>query len=606
MAHDKDPSSPGRPARGPARRSEGGIPDGLLLALLGFLLGLTLMTWTAAGLSGLFAHGSWPSGLSFTRTPLALRELMSEPHDLAGAWPDVPPSELSGYGLFWGILVSQIMVLIVLTVFVLGTVARAREVRARRRRQEAERERGAASPRTGDPGEGGKGAAVERDGAPGIHWDPQPPVGLGGPLNEEELRELRRRRAEEDPTGVEDQRRAGAPEGSATDRGPARPADLDDLRSPATGTAYRSEAGPGGESGDGAPAAGGTAGEGGPPEGAGGTGGGAPVAGRPLPWGRRAHLPGQRRGSSDGMSAAAVPAPRTPPEEWGAGVVAGEGARAPGGEREPGPVERILDAPGPVLVLSGDPEVWAETKGARAKLGPVHVFDPGHLCDTPARLRWSPGRGCQDMDVACARAKSLLAPVRSSRPVDEALTNTAETLLRCWLHATGLANRPFRDLHRWAAQLDNPPTDPVRLLRTHSRAAFGAAGELEATMAAHPERRREAQEVIQRALSPLSQLHVRNACNAGRADRIALDSFAGEGGTLYAMAGPEVPGVLPLVLALAQAAVTEDRAQRPGGTGPFDLPLTPVLDLGSLPQLEGLTSNPVHGLGTLRQRASGG
>lgn len=57
----------------------GGIPDGLLIGLLGLLLAATLATWTATGLAGLLAHGSWPDGVSFTRAPLALRELATSP-----------------------------------------------------------------------------------------------------------------------------------------------------------------------------------------------------------------------------------------------------------------------------------------------------------------------------------------------------------------------------------------------------------------------------------------------------------------------------------------------------------------------------------------------
>ncbi len=30
---------------------------------------MTLLVWTATGLSALFAHGSWPSGVTFTGTP---------------------------------------------------------------------------------------------------------------------------------------------------------------------------------------------------------------------------------------------------------------------------------------------------------------------------------------------------------------------------------------------------------------------------------------------------------------------------------------------------------------------------------------------------------
>ncbi|MGJ5942873.1 hypothetical protein [Streptomyces caviscabies] len=62
-----------------SRPQGGGIPDGLLIGLLGLLLAATLVTWTATGLAGLLSHGAWPDGVTFTRSPLALRELATAP-----------------------------------------------------------------------------------------------------------------------------------------------------------------------------------------------------------------------------------------------------------------------------------------------------------------------------------------------------------------------------------------------------------------------------------------------------------------------------------------------------------------------------------------------
>ncbi|MBC3993351.1 hypothetical protein H8N00_31665, partial [Streptomyces sp. AC563] len=132
------------------RAPERGIPDGLLIGALLFLIGLALLTWTATGLAGLLAHGAWPENVSFIRTPQAARHLVQDPGDLAAAWPHTPQEELSGYGLFWGLFISEVLVLLVVAVFVVGTVARYRLMRARRaagRRQAAEERAHAPHPR---------------------------------------------------------------------------------------------------------------------------------------------------------------------------------------------------------------------------------------------------------------------------------------------------------------------------------------------------------------------------------------------------------------------------------------------------------------------------
>ncbi|MEU9164905.1 type VI secretion protein, partial [Streptomyces sp. NPDC048424] len=118
-----------------ARRTEstargGGIPDGLLVGLLAFLLGLAVLVWSATGLAAVFAKGTWPDTVTFTRTPEAVRALIAEPHDIPAAWPDTDPSALSGWGLFWGLFVSQLLVLFVLTVFAIGVIARTKSRRA--------------------------------------------------------------------------------------------------------------------------------------------------------------------------------------------------------------------------------------------------------------------------------------------------------------------------------------------------------------------------------------------------------------------------------------------------------------------------------------------
>ncbi|MER6832371.1 type VI secretion protein [Streptomyces cellulosae] len=467
--------------RGHDGGQNGGIPDGLLVGVLAFLLGMTAMVWTATGLAGLFAHGRWPSGLTFTRTPLAMRHLIAEPHDLPGAWPDTPPADLSGYGLFWGLLIGQLMILVVLTVFVLGTVARWRAVRARRREE----------------------AAVPRA--------PEPPKEMPDP----------------EPVSV------------------PKPA----------------------------------------PE--------------PAPLTEPAPTPVHE-----------VPAPRPPePDPQPLAETTTPGLHyGPPATRHTTAAQAVRDAEGPALVLTSDPALWYETKDARAKLGPTHVYDPTHLCDTPARLHWSPTAGCEDKDTATARAAALLAPVRPTSRLDQQLGDTAELLLRSYLHAAAVDGRTVRHVHRWAQGLQ--VQDAVRVLRTHPKAASGSAGELEAALTAHPERRDMAQQLTARALAALSTVNVREACNPHRSDALALDSFIHEGGTLYVV-GESIedprtgPGAMPLLTALVSYVVEHGRrmAER-SSSGRLDPPLTLVLDdvaaVAPLPQLpELLTAGPERGMPTV-------
>ncbi|MBT2510838.1 type VI secretion protein [Streptomyces sp. ISL-98] len=464
------------------RAPERGIPDSLLIGLLGFLLALTVLTWLATGLAALFTHGAWPDGVTFTRTPLALRHLMGAPHNIPGAWPDAPADQLSGYGLFWGLLIGELMVLVVLTIFVLGVLARLKVQRAVTR----ERAMAGAGAVAGPP------TAVENTRA-----DTKVIAGVDA--------------------GVDDKAQSRPEPGATTPTDqttPAIPPVPSVQMAPTTATVPTAPAAP---------------------------------------------------------TTPAVPTPRIPRVLYGSPET-----------RRPSAVQAVLDAEGAALVVTSDPTVWAETKDARAKLGPVLVYDPGHLCDTPARLHWSPTTGCEHPDVAAARAVALLAPVRPQARLDAAMADTAETLLSSWLHAAAVDGRPFRQVHRWAQ--GSSAHEAVRILRTHPKASSGAAGLLESALTAYPERREVAQELTVRALAALSSIHIREACTPNRTDSLTLESFIDEGGTLYvvgeAIEDPKSrPGAMPLLTALASSVVEHGRRMAARSTdGRLDPPMTFVLD----------------------------
>ncbi|MET8248570.1 type VI secretion protein [Streptomyces sp. NPDC005202] len=496
-----------RDQRRSGQDTQGGIPDGLLIGILAFLLGMTLLVWTATGLAGWFAQGSWPAGVTFTRTPMAMRHLISRPHDIPGAWPDTPPHQLSGYGLFWGLFIGQLMVLFVLTVFVMGTMARWRAGRLRRRAERA--------------------AARQRATAPEVHEVPTPAADQEVPAQR---------------TATEPQQTLPQPQQPTETPQPQTTALLPQTTAP------------------------------------------RPQTTAPLPQPPGSPFDGRRSGG------------------WEKILL---GTRE---SRHSAATQAVRDAEGPALVVTSNPAVWQDTKDSRAKLGPVLLYDPTHLCDTPARLHWSPTTGCEDKQTAAARAAALLAPVRPTAKIDQAIGDTAETLLRSYLHAAAIDGRTIRHVHRWSQ--GTQVQEAVRTLRTSPKAATGSAGELEAALTAHPQRRDIAQELTSRALSSLFTVNIREACTPNRTDALALDSFVSEGGTLYAV-GESIedprtnPGAMPLLTALASSVVERGRrmAER-SSSGRLGPPLTLVLDdvaaVAPLPQLpELLAGGADRGLPTL-------
>jgi hypothetical protein len=489
------------------RQPSGGLPDGLIVGIIGLLLGVTLLVWTATGVSGLLAHGGWPAGAHFTRTPQAMRHLITQPHDLAAAWPDTPAGALPGPGLFWGIFIGQFMVLFVLAVWVMNIVARLRTRHLRFPPPEPAPAEPAAAPADPAP-------------VPGPRRTPQPYAKSGGDGLDAWFRTVPRAAPFTGDT-------------TPTSELPAVPAES------------------------------------------------APEATRPI------------------HGVRSVP---------GIGPLAdGEVTRtyalfaAADSDKSKRIVQpAVLAAAGPVVVTTADPETYHQTAGNRAKLGPVHVYDPAHLLDVPGRLRWAPHGGCELPATARIRAAALLAPLRTARADEAVVHDTAVTLLRCWVHAAAVDGRPFRQLQRWAAG-SSAAGEAVRILRTDREAASGWSGELESVLHAHPERRDAAQALIRRILEPLNSVHIRDACSPPKSGALDLESFAAERGTLYVV-GERIEdprshlGAMPLLTALVSSVVEHGRrmaARSPAGR--LDPPLTFVLDdvaaLAPAPDLPGLLAD---------------
>ncbi|MFZ3498687.1 type VI secretion protein [Streptomyces sp. 5.8] len=548
------------------QRPQGGIPDGLLVGLLALLLGLAVLTWTSTGLAALFAKGAWPDKVTFTRTPTAVRSLIAQPQSIPAAWPDTPPEALSNWGLFWGLFISQLLVLLVLAIFTLGIVARTKS------RRHPPADKTATAPHAPDqPRQNPAPPAFEERGSGG-----RPPATAPHPSTAPQPLSA--------PPAFEAQGPGGRP--PATAPHPATvpiPTKPHPIPAPSAPASQPLSAPPAFE--------------------ARGPGGRAPGNGAaPSPTDEAYRY---------GFGYAPTPAPpATPPQSHRL-------TYAPPEVRTTAAEAAIAAAPGAILVITSSPALWSDTKDARSKLGPVLLYDPSHLCDTPARMHWSPTEGCADRAIAAARALALLAPVRPQARMDSALADTAETLLRSWLQAAALDNRPFKQLHRWAQGTN--AQEPVRILRTHPQAATaapGAAGELESALTAHPDRREQAQHLTARALTALSSIHIRESCTPNRTDSLALASFVSEGGTLYVVGEPledprAHPGAMPLLTALASSVVEHGRRMAARSSdGRLDPPLTLVFEdvaavapIPQLPQLLQDTTLPLLALCRSREQA---
>ncbi|RZD67474.1 type VI secretion protein [Streptomyces albidoflavus] len=521
-AHRERGSSAGA---APAQR---GVPDGLLIGVLAFLLASTCLVWTATGLAGLLSHGAWPDGVEFTRTPAALRSLLSAPQDLPSAWPGTPPAQLSGWGLFWGLAIGQLLLALTLALAVAFSVARRKAARTDRMARHADLPTSTA------------------------------PTGTPAPTEPSLLK----------PTPTTSAQHSASPSPAAPGPEPSS-----SRTSPYEAESQQSQQDPDVPS----------------------------FAAAPPSTALETMFPSPR------------PEQAAPPFTRSSAYGVGSGLPEPTSQLLLGPRETRLEqaaralqtAEGAALVVTSAPALWAETKDARSKLGPVHLYDPSHLCDTPDRLRWSPTAGCQDMATATTRSVALLAPVRPHSALDAAVADTAQTLLRCFLHAAETGGKGLKHLHRWSqgSQLQ----EAVTVLRTHPRAAAGSAGELESALTAHPERRDQALHVVGKTLASLSSVHIRNACVPNRSDFTAVESFVAEGGTLYVV-GESVedpkshPGAVPLVTAFASYVVEHGRrvaARSPAGRldPPTLLLLEDLAAVAPLPQLPGLlAAGPREGI----------
>jgi type IV secretory pathway TraG/TraD family ATPase VirD4 len=267
-------------------------------------------------------------------------------------------------------------------------------------------------------------------------------------------------------------------------------------------------------------------------------------------------------------------------------------------------INAILDAPGAVVTTSTRPDNLAATISARARRGPVAVFDPQQLAGgLPAGLRWSPVRGCEQPLTAMIRATGLAAATGiGGKGVEnggfwEGKTRVA---LQALLHAAALDQRTTADLFGWTLDA-NTALDAVTILRNNPAAATGWAESLDATIHSDPRTRDSIWQGVSLALSALADPRVLAAVSPADGEQFDPAEFLRDRGTLYLLAtGAGAGASAALVAAFVEDLVETARqiaARSPGAR--LDPPLCLALDeIGNLAPLPSLPTLMAEGGGT--------
>jgi type IV secretory pathway TraG/TraD family ATPase VirD4 len=274
-------------------------------------------------------------------------------------------------------------------------------------------------------------------------------------------------------------------------------------------------------------------------------------------------------------------------------------------------IPAILDAPGAVVCTSTRPDNLTATMRARARIGPVAIFDPQHLAEgLPSGMRWSPIRGCQSPQTAMIRATGLAAGTGlSSGGVDsggfwEGKTRTA---LQALLHAAAIDHRSPAELFRWT--LDPvAAADAVAILNAEPSAATGWAESLQAMIDSDPRTRDSIWQGVSLALGSLADPRVLDAVSPESGEGFDPETFIRERGTLFLLAtGSGAGASAALVAALVEDLIETARrmaARSPGARldPPLLLALDEIANLSPLPSLptlmaegggSGITTMPV-------------
>jgi type IV secretory pathway TraG/TraD family ATPase VirD4 len=257
----------------------------------------------------------------------------------------------------------------------------------------------------------------------------------------------------------------------------------------------------------------------------------------------------------------------------------------------------ILDYPGPVITTSTRADNLTATLAARAKIGPVAVFDPQGLAPgIPAAMRWSPVRGCERAQTAMIRAAALTAATSEGVTDGNYWEKQTRQAVRGLLHAAALGGRGAESLYEWSLSAPGAK-EAVQILMNHPRAAPKWSVGLDAIISSDPKRRDDIWSMVSNAFGALADPKSLAAVSPSATEQFEPAGFLRAKGTLFLLGtagSKEATGSAGLVTALIEDIIDVARRLAAGSPGSrLDPPLALILDEAAnypLPSLGALMS----------------
>ena len=290
-------------------------------------------------------------------------------------------------------------------------------------------------------------------------------------------------------------------------------------------------------------------------------------------------------------------------------------------------VDKILDAPGPVVATGTKNDIVFLTAALRAEVGTVSVLDFTGLTGWPEGFQWDPVKGCADPEEALERGRAWASadPGKGRGGNAEWFSARAGEVLAYLLHAAAL--KPcgnVLDVVRWAADFSD--NEPITVLRDQGTSTLDAdpreviAGEDVAAEDAEPvtmadfgthtwadllQARTQSgaddtsgslQMTLSGVLAPLTSPKVLQAMCPPKGKGFDVEAFLDGRNTLYLLSGKGSANVAPLITTLTDVILRTalTRSQKsPGGRlwPPLRAELEEAANVAPLPDLPSLMSD---------------